>query len=569
MRGMAQGLFKTMLPGVAVTAGSSFRVEYYIEQGEAISSFTAPDFYPFRLVEGPDIHKGQQQVRNYVFTLEAPVPGHYIIRGASVTINGKTVRSNDQPLQVIAAGKTLAAPGAAAPVSEYYLKPGENIQEKIKRNLFLKLETDKRSCYVGEPVLATFKLYSRLESRSDIIRNPGFYGFTVYDMIGLNDHLQVSEMVDGKEFDVHVIRKVQLYPLQAGRFTIDPMELRNQVEFSTTLNRKTQQTIAEGLQDQEPSAEARAGTETVEAMIHSAAVTVDVKPLPDKNKPDDFNGAVGRFSLETALEKKQVASNEAGFLTITLHGKGNFTQLAAPVIQWPAGMEGFTATVIDSLDKGSHPLGGKRVFRYGFTAAPGRYQLPVIRFSYFNTDSNRYSTVAGRLPEITISNAVLQNRIQEVQQESITAKSERKSRVALLVVILLVLAVLAFWTFRKKPVVADKPAPVPVRSTVDELLAGAVLQLNGEEAVFYRELHQALWSFIDQAFDLRGTSRNKEAVLKALEHKQVEPEFVSRMAALFTACETGMYTQATALHNREWLLHEAQDVAVQLEKKLF
>ena len=51
----------------------------------------------------------------------------------------------------------------------------------------MKVLVDKRSCFVGEPVLATFKLYSRLESKSDIVKNPGFYGFTVQDMINLAD----------------------------------------------------------------------------------------------------------------------------------------------------------------------------------------------------------------------------------------------------------------------------------------------------------------------------------------------------------------------------------------------
>ncbi len=567
--GMAQGIFKTMLPGTAVPAGTAFRVEYYIEQGSAVSSFTAPDFTPFRLVEGPDIHKGEGNARNYVFTLEAPAPGNYLVRGAFITINGKMQQSDDVPLLVLPAGKTLQAPLAAAPVSEYFLKPGENVQEKIRQNLFLKLETDKRSCYVGEPVLATFKLYSRLESRSDIIKNPGFYGFTVYDMIGVDDHQQQTGMFNGKEFDVHIIRKVQLYPLQAGRFTIDPMELRNQVEFSTSVNRKTQQTIAEGMMSREQSGNAAAGTETVESLIHTDPLTIEVKPLPEKNKPADFNGAVGRFRLEATLEKNQLASNEEGFLLIALEGKGNFTQLSPPAIQWPAGMEGFAATVTDSLDKDSRPLGGKRIFRYGFTAAPGLYRLPDIRFSYFNTDSNRYVTLTGHLPEIKVSTSLNKTSIQEEHQESVSAKSERKSRMALLIVISLVLAVLAFWSFKKKPDVQAAPEKAPERISVEKRLAAAAAQVNGDEAVFYSELQQAIWSFFDQVFELHGTARNRESLLSALQKKPVEQELLSRTGGLFSACETGMYTQAQALHDRDWLLAEAKDVLEQLEKKLF
>ena len=44
----------------------------------------------------------------------------------------------------------------------YYLAPGENPQKKIRDNLFLKVLVDKKNVFVGEPVTATFKLYSRL-----------------------------------------------------------------------------------------------------------------------------------------------------------------------------------------------------------------------------------------------------------------------------------------------------------------------------------------------------------------------------------------------------------------------
>ena len=42
---------------------------------------------------------------------------------------------------------------------DYLLRPGENVKEKIKKDLFLKVQVDKNTCYVGEPIVATYKLY--------------------------------------------------------------------------------------------------------------------------------------------------------------------------------------------------------------------------------------------------------------------------------------------------------------------------------------------------------------------------------------------------------------------------
>jgi len=37
---------------------------------------------------------------------------------------------------------------------------------------------------------------------------------------------------------------------------------------------------------------------------------IKVKPLPEEGKPDDFSGAVGHFSMEVQLSKKEVEANE-------------------------------------------------------------------------------------------------------------------------------------------------------------------------------------------------------------------------------------------------------------------
>jgi hypothetical protein len=83
--------------------------------------------------------------------------------------------------------------------SDYFLAPDEDPYVKMQRNLFMKVLVDKRVCYVGEPVTAVFKLYSRLESKSDIVKNPGFYGFTVQDMINLGDKVSVIESINGRK----------------------------------------------------------------------------------------------------------------------------------------------------------------------------------------------------------------------------------------------------------------------------------------------------------------------------------------------------------------------------------
>jgi hypothetical protein len=207
------------------------------------------------------------------------------------------------------------------------LLPGQDPEKFVKENLFVKVTVNKNSCFTGEAVVATFKLYSRLQSKSEIVKNPGFYGFSVHDMVGLADRNTSTEKINGKAFEVHTIRQVQLYPLQAGDFTIDPMEIQNRIEFSrTTVSRKNEQEIEEGIHDlSSPSS-----TESYENSISTPPVIVHVKPVPLKNKPEDYAGATGKFALTASLEKNEVARNEEGYLIVTISGKGNFSQISAP-----------------------------------------------------------------------------------------------------------------------------------------------------------------------------------------------------------------------------------------------
>ncbi len=572
----AQTTFRTLVPAEPVPSGESFRVQYVL-QGGAAKDFTPPDFYPFRLVEGPAIYPGKGNApgspsRNYIFTLAAPQPGHYIIPGASVSVNGRVLRSAGAAIRVISDDNEAAPVNPEfARSSEYYLRPGENVQEKIRQNLYLKLTVDKPACYVGEPVLATYKLYSRLESRSDIIKNPGFYGFTVYDMIGLADNQLDRERINGKDFDVHTIRKVQLYPLQPGRFTIDPMEIRNKVEFSrTVMNRRTGQKIAEGLFNKTEDDTPASGTETVEKDMRTEPLTIEVRALPEKNKPADFSGAVGTFSLNTRLEKNQLAKNEEGFLLVTIAGKGNFMQLGAPLVEWPSGMEGFAAVPRDSLDKLKMPLQGERQFRYGFVCtSPGIYQLPAIRFSFFDPDSNRYRTTTTSSLMVTVGDEEKKQNPAEEQQVSITALSEKKSRLAIGIVFLLVILILAYWILKKKPAAPVPVIPVPERPSVDELFRVAGILLPGEDGDFYQELYRAAWSYFESAFTLSGSKKNKDHLFTLLKGKAVDDQSLEELAALFSACEAGMFTKASLSADKNQLLEQAKLLFGKMDENLF
>jgi len=145
LSGWSQFEFKTIVPQQAVVSGESFQVQYIIENGDKSMNVKPPVFNNFRFVAGPTIYmgtvpgtNGTKSLLNAVYTLEATRPGKFSITGATIMINGKVIRSNDAHVQVIsretAASKFNKEKGINS--SDYFLRPGENVYEKIRQNLF-------------------------------------------------------------------------------------------------------------------------------------------------------------------------------------------------------------------------------------------------------------------------------------------------------------------------------------------------------------------------------------------------------------------------------------------------
>lgn len=573
--------FRTVVPQQPVIAGESFQVQYVLEGADGRAIIVPPVFRGFRLISGPNIYTGEIHsaagdlpVRNYVYTLEAPRPGRYVIPGTEIRTDPVSIRSEDARVEVVLPQDISPSFNKKGELidNDYYLRPGEDPYRKIRENLFLKVQVDRTTCRVGEPVLATFKLYSRLESRTDIEKNPGFYGFSVYDMVGLPDKQVASEKVNGRLFDVHTIRKVQLYPLRAGRFTIDPMEVRNRVEFSrSAVSRKTEQEIAEGMmgiREESPRAE---GTDVYETVAATEPVTLEVKPLPEKARPDNYAGAVGQFSIGAEIPLRSWARNEQGVLEITISGAGNFMQLGAPEIHWPDGVEGFEPRVQDKLDKTRSPLAGSRIFRFPFLCTvPGRYQINPVRFSFFDTDSSIFRVISTGATSFEITNEEARKDVIAPPGASYAEKNEQAARRAGLIAMAVILIIVLYWVLRRKEEPLIKPAEAEPKKQirVAEYLEPVTTIAETDDKSFYSALQSAIWNWAGARFGLSGSEMNKQVLAARMNDRQQDPDLSRAILDVLEKCEAGIYTNVQMGDDRQALLLQVQMVMERLETGL-
>jgi len=540
----AQTRLYTIVSPNPVVSGESFQVQFVLENADRSAVVQAPSWKPFREVAGPRTYAGTEikngkavQVKNIVYTLEAGVTGTFTIPGATANNNGSQVQG--APVRVQVVRKTAVAPAAQPSLPE-----GAALRDLVRKNFYLRATVNKSSCYVGEPVEAVFSLYSSLEAKSSIVKYPGFYGFSIVDMITVNDHFEKNVEIDGKPFTVHTLRKVQLFPLQAGNFTIDAMEMKGEIRFLPEgVSPANNQDIAEGMLGDPNHFDPAEGGKIEEVSLRSDPIAIKVLPLPANGKSVNFEGAVGQFLLNAAISADTLNRNEQGSLLLTCSGKGNFTQLNAPDIQWPEGIEGFTPVVNDAFDKNSFPLSGNRTFRYAFVGArPGDYTLPPVLFSFFDPASGTYKTVQSPPVRLTISATEKKAAALNKSEENLTSKGERKARIGLLIVISLVVSGLIFYATRRKKTESVTELPVrPAYTTVQELVSSLYSTPGVNDANLQAAAYRALSQYLRERLPGLATSYTGEQLSVLLKEKGVETSVADELGHLTHVLELLVY----------------------------
>lgn len=453
---------QTIVPQQAIQVGEAFQVQYI--SFDKVSMIQSPDFgKDFQLVSGPRFYLGstvinntKTEVRNFSYTLVPLRRGRLLVKGATFINDNKKIRCADAV--VLVQFNRDDQPAISA------LPAGQEV--------FIEAVTTKKECYIGEPVVATFTLFSRLSSAAEIIKNPGFYGFSVVDMPGALEKAQSVESRNGNFYNTHILRKVQLYPAQSGTLVIDEMSVNNTVELMNPLT---------GV------------FTTTEKLVSSRPLSIQVRPLPQQAK--NLSGAVGDFSIYGYLITNELESGKTGRLVITLNGKGNFLQIDAPDIEWPAGVEVFNGPITENLNAEVLPVEGSRRYEYNFmTDTTGRFVIPPVLFTYFHPPDKKYKTVTTDSLHFTVT------RAGNATDAAAGTQSGRSKNYMVPAVVLAVLAGAAVFLLRRrnpKSKMAPAAAALSYTDRIKWVPDGGYLQLQ-----------QVLYEFIKKQCGLSHLSRS-------------------------------------------------------------
>ncbi|HMK02609.1 MAG TPA: BatD family protein [Ferruginibacter sp.] len=600
----AQVKFTASISPAQIGKDEYAQLRLMVENAQVVQRIIPPRLNNFIIVSGPNQESGMSMVNGNVkkfvalsYVIKPKRVGSFSIPPASASADGAAYKSNAVTLKVtsVSSGNPginpLSSPfGSIDPFADappestyrdYILRKGEIPTEKIKKNMFVKLEVDKTSCFVGEPVIATYKLYTRLRSVSNMTKNPSFNGFSVIDMQQADNMYSRTEKLGGREYNVYNIRQVQLYPLLPGNLDLGVAEIENDVQFIKAEYADQQgNLLGQMFRDFSNAAIPPEGMENRKVILQNKPVSILVKPLPEANKPAGFKGAVGNFQITAAIEKNNFTTDDAGKLGVVIKGVGNLQMVTAPEINWPEGIEGYEPKTIDDLYKNVTPVSGRKMIEFTFTVAkPGKYDIPALEFSFFDTKDGKYKTVATRPVGFTVTKGsgkpqqidTTQNKT--AKEPLLTRFFSNRWRVVSLIAVLIILG-LIFWlksdNKKEKKLREQEEAEklAAVNEPVDEIIHGQENPLAAAEEslqrkdgkAFYLTLNQDLKNYLSHKLSIPLEELNKKNISERLDKKGVINETSLQLHALMDEIEWQLYTPFTENEKMKETYEKAYDL---------
>ena len=586
---MAQVKFSATISPGQINKDEYAQLRLVVENAREVQQIVPPALNNFIILSGPNQENGMSMVNGDVtkyiavsFIIKPKAPGTYTIPSTLAKADGVTYRSNSVSIKVINASSgnnnNNAGGGFMSPFNgfdpfgeqppetpnqDYILRKGENALDKIKKNMLVKVETDKTSCYVGEPIIATYKLYTRLKSESGMTKNPSFNGFSVIDLQQPDNTSYKTEKLNGKQYNVYTIRKAQLYPLQPGNLELESAEIDNNVHFIKEEYFKRQQDImGDMFRDFADAAIPPEGVEDHKITLQSTPLTILVKPLPDANKPADFKGAVGNFDISATVTKNNFTTDDASELTVIISGAGNLQLVTAPEVSWPDGVEAFDPKLTDDLYKTTVPVSGRKIISYPFTVTkPGTYNLPAIVFSFFDSKTGQYRSVSTKPQNFTVTKGTGKHQDKVVANATadepfLTKFFKNRWRVVSVVAILVILG-LIFWLKREikkdkqdklslanneKTATAVEAAELVIIPQENPLAPASEHLQSNNGAAFYPVLNQSLRNYLSHKLQILPEDLNKKSISEKMDSKGVRNDITLQLQQLLDEIEWQLYT---------------------------
>lgn len=566
LKGIAQNAeFKVSAPSV-VEVGDEFKLVYTLN--DKGSDVRLGNLNGLNVLMGPSVSQSYStEVINgkmtsntefvYTYILTADKEGEYTIEPASVTVDGKTVKSDAIKIKVIK--------GSGNKSSSQQGDRSDGVDESSNRiseeNLFLRLEVSRNSLYVGESLVATLKVYSRVDlANFGRSKFPTFDGFLSED-VQLPTPIELKrEEYNGRIYNVGILQQTILFPQHAGEITIEPFEVDCIVQ---------QRVTSSGF---DPFDSFFGNIRRVNVPRKTRPVKITVKSLPETGKPLGFSGMVGNITMSVSMTPDTLAANDALTYKVVFKGNGNMKLLEAPRISFPHDFEVYDPKVSRDISTNINGTSGTVTFEYlVIPRFAGDFSIPAVTYSFFDSRTNTYKTLKGKEYAVHVLKGnepvggTGTSAVQSFKKEDLKMLGEdirfiKPGNSNLKAKGVLYFGTPAYWLsflipfilfavgmiLNRRRIKANADLVRVKRKTANKmaqkrLRAAAVAMKAGNAEAFYQEVLKALWGYMSFKLNIEASELNRDNISEHLKGHGMSSELIQNFISVLDHCEYARY----------------------------
>ena len=431
-----------------------------------------------------------------------------------------------------------------------------------ENDLWIKAETNKTVVYEQEPVLLSYKVYSLVDIIQLTADFPDLKGFLIAKTDRNDKGKYIKERKDDKVDRTTIGNQYILYPQTTGRLEIPS------ISFSGTVIKEKHSD--DPIQD---FFDGNDGFEEASLTYTSSSTNIEVKSLPEK--PSDFSGGVGTFSITAKTDKENVNEGVPFTIHIIVSGVGNFKSITPPSINLSSDFEKYDTKVRDSLTITGRGYEGSQI--YDILTVPiseGTYTIPSVKFTYFDLTEESYKTIQTDPLKIAVNKATNNKEAFEAEEKELQDNKNTNLTISYWHVVsgVLLLSILMIFFTR----LSNKKKKINKQTQINDEMASSIAKNRLQKAEqmisenkgddFYDEILRTLWEYLSKKMKITSMDMSSEKIKEKLADRAVDDQTINLLISAIEECEYERYAPGDTIGNMRKTFDSTYSAIMEIEK---
>ena len=574
-----------------VGVGEQFRLTYTINT-QNVSEFRAGSIpEELEVLIGPNRsmqssyqmingHTSSSSSITYTYIVVATKNGSFTIPAAHAVVDGKTIASNT--LTIKASGNARSQTNGGTMGGQRQRDEDSEMRDAGSHisgsDLFIRVSANKNRVYEQEPILLTYKVYTRVTLTQLEGKMPDLKGFHTQEVDLPQQKSFKVETLNGRPYKTVTWSQYVMFPQLTGKLQIPSITFNGIVAQQ---NRS--------IDPFEAFFNGGSGYIEVKKQIQAPGIEIQVDPLP--TRPANFSGGVGKFSISAQLDKTDVKANDPVKLRVVVNGIGNLKLIKQPVVEFPKDFDKYDAKITDNTKLTVNGLEGSMI--YEILAVPrhqGKYEIPPIEFTYFNTATRQYETsrtegftlkVAKGSGGSSVSDFTGQEDLQllgkdirhiktgDTRQHSLDDFFFGSVGYWIGLAVLALIFISLFVIFRQRAIenanVTKRRAGKANKVATKRLKKASKLMAANKPGEFYDEVLRALWGYVGDKLNIPVEQLSHDNISQRLSDRNVDETTIAQFMGALDECEFERYAPGDPKGNMNKVFDKAMTAIEKIE----